>query len=85
MREMPDIPADIAHFFELTGVLQSLPPLSLTLRQHALAGVAARMQWLKRRTGQFSFSDMIERLTARCTASTARCCASASWPSTRRP
>ncbi|TXH46495.1 MAG: exodeoxyribonuclease V subunit beta, partial [Burkholderiaceae bacterium] len=60
--EMPDIPADIAHFFELTEALQALPPLSLTLRQHALAGVAARMQWLKRRTGQFSFSDMIERL-----------------------
>ena len=57
-----DVPASFAAFTILMEALQTLPELGATLRLHAAARVAERLQQIKAQAGAFGFADMLERL-----------------------
>jgi len=59
-----DIPDCFAFTTELWDALKALDPLAHALYRHAAASIARRMAELKRRSRQFGFADMLERLKA---------------------
>ncbi len=59
-----DWPDGIAELLALQATLDARPPLSQRLLSHAAAGIAARLDQLKRRAGRFGFADLQERLDA---------------------
>ncbi len=56
------VPSCFADFEALMASLKSLPARGPTLRLHAAACVAARLQQMKRLAGTFGFADMLDRL-----------------------
>ncbi len=58
------LPSCFADFETLMADLQQLPQTASTLRWHAAAQVAARLQQLKLQSGSFGFADMLNRLDA---------------------
>jgi len=61
---MPAIPDDFEATALLAAGLKDIEPLAHPLYRHAAAAIARRMAELKRRTRQFGFADMLERLRA---------------------
>jgi exodeoxyribonuclease V beta subunit len=59
-----EIPACFDGTTDLWEALKKLDPLSHALYRHAAASIARRMAELKRRSRQFGFADMLERLKA---------------------
>jgi exodeoxyribonuclease V beta subunit len=57
-----DWPPQSAAFADLQKALQALPDPAQAARLHARAHVLQRMAELKRRSGQFGFADMLQRL-----------------------
>ena len=57
-----NLPPEFADFDNLMAALSDLPTTGPALRLHAAAGVAARMQQMKRQAGRFGFADMLDRL-----------------------
>ena len=57
-----DLPPVCADYAALLQGLQQLPQVSLAARLHARSAVQARLVELKRRTAQFGFADMLQRL-----------------------
>jgi exodeoxyribonuclease V beta subunit len=60
----PAIPDDFEATALLAEGLKGIEPLQHPLYRHAAAAIARRMAELKRRTRQFGFADMLERLRA---------------------
>ncbi|MYN06374.1 exodeoxyribonuclease V subunit beta [Pseudoduganella aquatica] len=60
----PSIPDDFEATALLAEGLKAIEPLEHPLYRHAAAAIARRMAELKRRTRQFGFADMLERLRA---------------------
>lgn len=58
------LPSCFADFEALMADLLQLPQTASTLRWHAAAQVAARLQQLKLQSGSFGFADMLNRLDA---------------------
>ena len=58
------LPAQCQAFADLQVALQSLPQAKVAARIHARTRVAERLAWLKQRTAQFGFADMLHRLDA---------------------
>ena len=58
------LPPCFADFEALMADLLQLPQTASTLRWHAAAQVAARLQQLKLQSGSFGFADMLNRLDA---------------------
>lgn len=58
------VPDDFEATLPLKFALAELEPLSHALYRHAAATVAARMAELKKRSRQFGFADMLDRLNA---------------------
>ena len=58
------VPADFEEIEALAEGLKAIEPLKHALYLHAAASVAQRMAELKRRTRQFGFADMLERLNS---------------------
>lgn len=58
----PDLPPVCADYAELLEALKALPDVSHVARLHARSAVSARLRELKRRTAQFGFADMLQRL-----------------------
>ena len=58
------LPPESQAFADLKTALQALPKPAQVARLHARTHVRQRMAELKRRSGQFGFSDMLERLNA---------------------
>jgi exodeoxyribonuclease V beta subunit len=56
------LPPEFAAFAELEAAFNALPAISKPLRLHAAASIALRLQQLKRQSGSFGFSDMLQRL-----------------------
>jgi exodeoxyribonuclease V beta subunit len=59
-----DIPDDFDAIEALKKALDDIEPLSHALYRHAAAAVAKRMDELKKRSRQFGFADMLDRLNA---------------------
>ena len=59
---LPELPPESAAFAQLQEALRALPDPVQSARLHARARVRERMAELKRRSGQFGFADMLERL-----------------------
>ncbi|MES2756725.1 MAG: exodeoxyribonuclease V subunit beta [Pseudomonadota bacterium] len=57
-------PECFEHTTALWEALKAIPPLSHALFRHAAASIAQRMAELKKRSRQFGFADMLERLKA---------------------
>ncbi|MCC6992343.1 MAG: UvrD-helicase domain-containing protein, partial [Acidobacteria bacterium] len=57
-----ELPEEVAAFEALMRALDEQPSPGATLRLHAAARVAARMQELKRARGTFGFADLLARL-----------------------
>jgi exodeoxyribonuclease V beta subunit len=60
----PAIPDDFDATALLAAGLKTIEPLEHPLYRHAASAIARRMAELKRRTRQFGFADMLERLRA---------------------
>jgi exodeoxyribonuclease V beta subunit len=60
----PVIPDDFEATALLAEGLKAIEPLEYPLYRHAAASIARRMDELKRRSRQFGFADMLERLRA---------------------
>ncbi|KQV80707.1 exodeoxyribonuclease V beta chain [Massilia sp. Root351] len=60
----PAVPDDFDATALLAAGLKEIEPLAHPLYRHAAAAIARRMAELKRRTRQFGFADMLERLRA---------------------
>src|SRR5471032_3293013 len=58
------VPADFEEIEALAEGLKAIEPLKHALYLHAAASVAQRMAELKRRSRQFGFADMLERLNS---------------------
>ncbi|SDF67112.1 MULTISPECIES: exodeoxyribonuclease V subunit beta [unclassified Duganella] len=58
------VPEDFEATLPLKFALAEIAPLSHALYRHAAAAVAARMAELKKRSRQFGFADMLDRLNA---------------------
>ena len=58
------LPPQCQAFADLQAALQSLPQAKVAARIHARTRVAERLAWLKQRTAQFGFADMLQRLDA---------------------
>jgi len=58
------LPAQCQAFADLQVALQTLPQAKVAARIHARTRVAQRLAWLKQRTAQFGFADMLQRLDA---------------------
>ncbi|PUE10823.1 exodeoxyribonuclease V subunit beta [Limnohabitans sp. T6-5] len=56
------LPPQCEAFAQLKAELQTLPDPRVALRLHACARVGQRMAWLKQRSAQFGFADMLQRL-----------------------
>ena len=59
-----ELPAQCQALAGLQQALQALPDPRVAMRRHACARVAQRMAWLKQRSAQFGFADMLHRLDA---------------------
>ena len=59
-----DLPPESQAFADLQAALQTLPDPAQAARLHAREHVMARVAELKRRSGLFGFSDMLQRLDA---------------------
>ncbi len=60
--EPVDLPPESQAFADLQKALQALPEPAQAARLHARTHVLQRMAELKRRSGQFGFADMLQRL-----------------------
>lgn len=58
------LPPECQAFADLKAALQTLPDPHVALRLQVCARVAERLAWLKQRTAQFGFADMLQRLDA---------------------
>jgi exodeoxyribonuclease V beta subunit len=58
------VPDDFDAIDSLKAALEGIEPLSHALYRHAAAAVADRMAELKKRSRQFGFADMLDRLNA---------------------
>lgn len=56
------LPPEFAEFAELKESFDTLPEVSMAVRLHAAVSVSQRLQRLKRLSGSFGFSDMLDRL-----------------------
>ena len=56
------LPAEFVQFAGLKEKLDQLPDISVSVRLHAATQVARRLLQLKRQSGSFGFSDMLQRL-----------------------
>jgi exodeoxyribonuclease V beta subunit len=56
------LPPEFAQFAEFKVAIEQLPEIGVAVRLHAAANVAKRLLQLKRQTGSFGFSDMLNRL-----------------------
>ena len=59
-----ELPPECAAYAELQAALAQLPEPHAAARAHAGRWVAQRLAWLKRRSAQFGFADMLQRLDA---------------------
>ena len=57
-----DLPSESEAYAQLLAALQAMPEPAHAERLHARTHVRQRMAELKRRSGQFGFADMVERL-----------------------
>ncbi|GGE77913.1 exodeoxyribonuclease V subunit beta [Massilia psychrophila] len=57
-------PASFEHTTDLWDALKAITPLSHALYSHAASSIARRIDELKKRSRQFGFADMLERLKA---------------------
>ena len=57
-----DIPACFEYTTELWEALKAIDPVAHALHRHAACSIARRMAELKKRSRQFGFADMLERL-----------------------
>jgi len=56
------LPPQCQAFADLLAGLQNLPQIKGVVRNHARTRVAERLAWLKQRSAQFGFADMLQRL-----------------------
>lgn len=59
-----ELPAEFIEFAQFKNDIHQLPKIDVAVRLHAAACVSQRLIQLKRQTGSFGFSDMLERLNA---------------------
>ena len=59
-----EVPDDFEAVAVLADALKKIEPLAYALHRHAATAIAQRMAELKRRTHQFGFADMLDRLNA---------------------